>query len=115
MAALTVSGLFVLSSPGTAEAASPCPGRKVRTLPFSTGSVQVFKRRGYVCAVTVAKKQGTRKWMSVSLRAWGGRPVVNEGWFKYRAGPVKVHAGRRCVWVEGEVGRGSVSSGWILC
>jgi len=26
-----------------------------------------------------------------------------------------VHAGQRCVWVKGRVGRGSVSKGWILC
>ncbi len=116
MALLTASGLLVVAGPAAdAEAAGPCPGRKVRTLPFSTGSVQIHKRGGYVCAVTVAKKQGVRQWMSVSVRARGGRPVVDRGRFKYRAGPVTVHAGKRCVWVEGEVGRGSVSSGWILC
>ncbi|GGZ17627.1 hypothetical protein [Streptomyces poonensis] len=115
MALLTASGLLVVAGPADAEAAASCAGRKVRTLPFSTGSVQVHKRGGYVCAVTVAKKQGKTQWMSVSVRARGGRPVVDRGRFKYHAGPVTVHAGQRCVWVEGEVGRGSVSSGWILC
>ncbi|CAM5532550.1 hypothetical protein [Streptomyces pilosus] len=115
LAVLTAAGLLAVAAPGDAHAAAPCPGRKVRTLPFATGSVEVYKRGGYVCAVTVAKKQGTQRRMSVSVRARGGRPVVDQGRFKYHAGPVTVHAGRRCVWVKGSVATGSVSSGWILC
>ncbi|MEU7468388.1 hypothetical protein AB0A94_07495 [Streptomyces sp. NPDC044984] len=115
LAVLTVSGLLVVAAPADAHAAAYCAGRKVRTLPFSTGSVAVYKRGGYVCAVTLAKNPGTRRKMSVSVRARGGRPVVDEGRFKHHAGPVTVHAGRRCVWVKGRVGGGSVSSGWILC
>ncbi|MEU9557145.1 hypothetical protein [Streptomyces fumanus] len=114
-ALLAAAGLLVVAAPRDALAASSCPGRKVRTLPFSTGSVVVHKRGGYICAVTLPKKPGTKRTMSVSLRARGGRPVVDEGQYAYRAGPVTVHAGRRCVWVEGRVGRGSVTSGWILC
>jgi len=116
MAVLTASGLLALASPGNAEAAAYCSGRKVRTLPFSTGSVYVYKRSGYVCAVTVAKKvTGRRKTMSVSVQARGNRPVVDKGRYIHHAGPVTVHAGHRCVWVKGSVGAGSVSSGWILC
>lgn len=115
LAVLTAAGLLAVAAPGDAHAAASCPGRKVRTLPFSTGSVVVYKRGGYVCAVTFAEKPGTRRPMSVSVRARGGRPVVDEGRFTHHAGPVTVHAGRRCVWVKGRVGRGSVSSGWILC
>ncbi|MFI2504513.1 hypothetical protein [Streptomyces sp. NPDC018972] len=115
LAVLTVAGLLVVAAPADAHAAAYCAGRKVRTLPFSTGSVAVYKRGGYVCAVTLAKNPGTKRKMSVSVRARGGRPVVDEGKFKHHAGPVTVHAGRRCVWVKGRVGGGSVSSGWILC
>ncbi|GAA2276220.1 hypothetical protein GCM10010415_49870 [Streptomyces atrovirens] len=115
LAVLTASGLLAVAAPDDAHAASSCAGRKVRTLPFSTGSVVVYKRGGYVCAVTLTKKPGTKRKMSVSVQARGGRPVVDEGDFKYHAGPVTVHAGRRCVWVKGRVGGGSVSSGWILC
>ena len=116
LAVLTASGLLAVAAPGDAQAATAlCPGRKVRTLPFSTGSVLVYKRGGYVCAVTVAKKQGVKRKMAVSVRARGGRPVVDEGQFAYHAGPVTVHAGRRCVWVTGQVAGDSVSSGWILC
>ncbi|MFD4522376.1 hypothetical protein ACFWP7_00260 [Streptomyces sp. NPDC058470] len=115
-AVLTASVLLALVSPGSAEAAaSSCAGRKVRTLPFSTGSVQVYKRGGYICAMTFARTPGPRKKMSVSVQARGGRPVVDDGLFSHRAGPVTVHAGRRCVWFKGSVGGGSVSSGWILC
>ncbi|MFI8187362.1 hypothetical protein ACIF8T_00865 [Streptomyces sp. NPDC085946] len=114
-AVLTASGLLALAAPGEARAAAHCAGRKVRTLPFSTGSVVVYKRNGYVCAVTLPGNPGTERTMSVSVRARGGRPVVDEGRYRYRAGPVTVHAGQRCVWVKGRVGRGSVSSGWILC
>ncbi|MEU3697534.1 hypothetical protein AB0E75_18270 [Streptomyces griseoviridis] len=115
-AVLTAAGLLVVTAPPQqAQAAAPCPGRKARTLPFSTGSVAVYKSGGYVCAVTLPKKPGTKRKMSVSLRARGGRPVVDEGRYAYRAGPVTVHAGRRCVWVTGAVGAGKVSSGWILC
>ena len=117
-AVLTVAGLLAVAAPQDAQAAQAaayCPGRKVRTLPFSTGTVLVHKRGGYVCAVTVPKNPGTKRKMSVSVQARGGRPVVDEGRYAYRAGPVTVHAGQRCVWVKGAVARGSVSSGWILC
>ncbi|CAM5744287.1 hypothetical protein [Streptomyces afghaniensis 772] [Streptomyces afghaniensis] len=117
LAVLTASGLLAVAAPGEAQAAASasCPGRKVRTLPFSTGTVLVYKRGGYVCAVTVTRKPGVKRKMSVSVQARGSRPVVNEGRFAYHAGPVMVHAGRRCVWLKGRVGQGSVSSGWILC
>lgn len=115
LAVLTASGLLAVAAPAEAHAAAHCPGRKVRTLPFTTGSVVVYKRGGYVCAVTLAKKPGTKRMMSVSVRARGGRPVVDEGRYQHHAGPVTVHAGRRCVWVKGRVASGTVSSGWILC
>ncbi|MEU0196801.1 MULTISPECIES: hypothetical protein [unclassified Streptomyces] len=118
LAVLTASGLLAVAAPGEAQAASAaayCPGRKVRTLPFSTGTVLVYKRGGYVCAVTLTKKPGVRRAMSVSVQARGNLPVVDQGRYAYHAGPVTVHAGRRCVWLKGKVGRGKYSSGWILC
>ncbi|MEU6230488.1 hypothetical protein [Streptomyces sp. NPDC047042] len=127
LAVLTASGMLSLASPATAEAASRaeaastasrvsvCSGRKARTLTFSTGVVHIYRRSGYVCAVTVPKRPGARQWMSVSVRARGSLPVVDEGRFSKRAGPVTVHTGRRQVWIKGAVGRGSVSSGWIRC
>ncbi|MFB7243191.1 hypothetical protein CW362_27170 [Streptomyces populi] len=115
-AVLAAAGLLAFMSPGSAQAASPfCSGRKVRTLPFTTGSVQVYKRSGYVCAVTFPGAHGSRKRMSVSVQARGGRPVMNSGRFAHHAGPVTLYAGHRCVRVKGSVGSGSVSSGWILC
>ncbi|AMW10620.1 hypothetical protein A4E84_14570 [Streptomyces qaidamensis] len=116
LAVLTASGLLAVAAPGEAQAASAhCPGRKVRTLPFSTGTVLVYKRGGYVCAVTLTKRPGVKRKMSVSVQARGNRPVVDAGKYAYHAGPVTVHAGRRCVWLKGQVGRGKFSSGWILC
>ncbi|MER5653547.1 hypothetical protein ABT076_11080 [Streptomyces sp. NPDC002131] len=116
VAVLAASAVLALVSPGSAQAASSsCPGRKVRTLSFSTGSVRIYRHGDYVCAVTVPKKPGARKWMSVSVQARGGRPVVDSGHFTRRAGPVTVHAGHRCVLFRGSVGSGSVNSGWILC
>ncbi|WP_077800433.1 hypothetical protein [Streptomyces sp. JHA26] len=115
-AVLTAAGLLAVAAPHEVRAAAvPCAGRKVRTLPFATGSVLVYKRGGHVCAVTVPKRTGTKRKMSVSVQARGGRPVADAGRFAYRAGPVTVYAGRRCVWVRGGVDRGAVSSGWILC
>ncbi|MFE1246414.1 hypothetical protein [Streptomyces sp. NPDC058735] len=117
LAVLTASGLLALAAPGEAQAAASasCPGRKVRTLPFSTGTVLVYKRGGYVCAVTRTKKPGVKRTMSVSVQARGNRPVVDEGRYARHAGPVTVHAGRRCVWLKGRVGAGTYSSGWVLC
>lgn len=116
VALLTASGLLALAVPAEARAAaSNCAGRKVRTLPFVSGAVHVYKRGGYVCAVTLPKDPGPRRSMSVSVQARGNRPVVDKGRYSHRAGPVTVHAGQRCVWVKGAVGRGSVSTGWILC
>ena len=118
LALLTASVLLALAAPGDARAvtgSSPCAGRQVRTLSFTTGSVHVYRGNGYVCAFTVQKNPGTRRQMSISVQARGGRPVKREGRLPRRVGPVTVYAGHRCVWVRGSVGRGSVSSGWILC
>lgn len=116
LAVLTASGLLAVACPGSAQAASYCSGHKVRTVPFATGSVQLYRSDGYVCAMTVPKKQQSQKRpMSVSVQARGNRPVVDAGHFSYHAGPVTVHAGHRCVRIRGSVGSGSVSSGWILC
>ncbi|MEV5975495.1 hypothetical protein [Streptomyces sp. NPDC052114] len=117
-AVLAASVLIALAGPGTASAEAVtgvCAGRKVRSLPFSTGKVDVFKSRGYICAVAVAKKPGARKPMSVSVQARGSRPARDKGRFTHRAGPVTVHAGHRCVWVKARISGRGVSSGWILC
>ncbi|MFD5539275.1 hypothetical protein ACFWIJ_15970 [Streptomyces sp. NPDC127079] len=116
-AVLAVSGALALVAPAQAEAvtAGNCAGREVRTLPFATGTVHVYRQGGYVCAVTLSKDPGTERTMSVSVQARGNRPVVDKGRYTRRAGPVTVHAGHRCVWVKGAVADGSVSSGWILC
>jgi hypothetical protein len=99
-----------------ADTAGGCAGREVRTLPFSTGVTHVYKSDGYVCAVTVARRPGPPQTMSVSVQARGNRAVVDQGSYRHLAGPVTVHAGHRCVWIKGSVGRGpGVSSGWILC
>lgn len=115
VAVLTAAGAFALAVPGSAEAASGCAGRQVRTLSLGGGSVHVYKRDSYVCAVTVATKPGARRTMSVSIQARGNRAVVDRGRYKLLAGPVTVHAGHRCVRVKGTIGSRSVSSGWILC
>ncbi|MFF8971420.1 hypothetical protein [Streptomyces sp. NPDC014995] len=116
LAVLITSVLLVLVAPAGAEAASsPCPGRKVRTVSFSTGSVHVYKSNGTVCAFTLQKNPGTRKTMSVSVQARGHHPRRLEGSRTRRIGPIDVYAGHRCVLVKGSVGRGSGSSGWILC
>jgi hypothetical protein len=65
--------------------------------------------------VTLTKKPGAKRTMSVSVQARGNRPVVDLGEYGHHAGPVTVHAGRRCVWLKGRAGRGKFSSGWILC
>ncbi|MEI5103429.1 hypothetical protein RB200_39115 [Streptomyces sp. PmtG] len=116
-AAVAAAVLFALVGPGagTAEAAAPCPGNKVRTLPFSTGKVVLYKKRGFVCALTYARNTSVRKAMSVSVQARGSRPVRDAGRYLRVAGPVKVHAGHRCVRVKGQVGSGSISTNWILC
>jgi hypothetical protein len=117
-AVLAAAVLLGVAGAGAAQAqagAGRCAGHKVRTLSFSTGKVAVYKKRGYVCAITLAKRPGARKTMSVSVQARGNRPARDKGRYSHQAGPVTVHAGHRCVWVKGTVGRGSVSSGWILC
>jgi len=124
-AVLTASGLLALATPAVAAAApgraakapvpTICTGRVVRTFPFSTGTVFVHKRPGYVCAVTRAKRPGARQSISVTVQARGSVPV-RRGWSDPRTSPaVTVHVVHRCVRVEGQVGRGVVKSGWILC
>jgi hypothetical protein len=116
LALLAAVGTLTAAAPPTAVPSALCAGREVRRLPFSTGTVHVHKRDGYVCAVTLpARANGARRTMSVSVQARGNRPVTDTGWYTHHAGPVTVHAGRRCVRIEGRVGGGTVSSGWILC
>ncbi|GAA2920031.1 hypothetical protein GCM10010524_57890 [Streptomyces mexicanus] len=116
LAVLAGSALFALALPASAQAAaSTCAGHQVRTVPFATGAVRVYKRDGYVCVLTVPKKPGGRRPMSVSVQARGNRPVTDTGRYSSHAGPVTVYAGHRCVRVSGAVGTGSVHSGWILC
>ncbi|MFF5535406.1 hypothetical protein ACFY71_23450 [Streptomyces cinerochromogenes] len=116
-AVLAASGALAFTAAGTAQAGSAggCAGREVKTLPFKTGITHVYKRNGYVCAVTVARNPGAVQTMSVSVQARGSRPVVDKGRYRHHAGPVTVLAGHRCVWIKGAVGRHSTDSGWILC
>lgn len=116
LAVLTGSATLALALPGAAQAAaSTCSGREVRTLPFTTGSVHVYRQGGYVCAVTTPDRPGRKQAMSVTVQARGNRPVTDWGRYSYHAGPVTVHAGHRCVRVSGSVGSGSYRSGWFLC
>ncbi|MGW1891531.1 hypothetical protein ACWCP6_14925 [Streptomyces sp. NPDC002004] len=117
LAVLAVTALVTVAGPGAlrAQAVDACSGHKVRALSFSAGSVNVYKRSGFVCAVAVAKQPGVRRMMSVSVQARGSRPVLDRGRFTHHAGPVTVYAGHRCVWVKGTIGSSSVSSGWIMC
>ncbi|WP_329385348.1 hypothetical protein OG625_25315 [Streptomyces sp. NBC_01351] len=117
---LCAGGLFTGSPAHAATAASQagsglCGGRLVRTLPFETGEVRVYKTRTQACALTVARVPGERRRMAVSIQPRGGAPVRDEGRFTRYAGPVTVGAINRCVYVKGGVGAGTVDSGWILC
>nr|WP_257138933.1 hypothetical protein [Streptomyces sp. rh34] len=105
----------LLGAPGVARAASGCSGRPAKTVGFSTGEVRVYKSRAHVCAVTVAKKPGKRRTMSVTLQARGGRAVTDKGAYTKMAGPVTVNALNRCVRASGAIGKKSASTGWILC
>lgn len=105
----------LLGAPGTVQAASACTGRPAKTVGFSTGELRVYKSRAHVCAVTVAKKPGKRRTMSVTLQPRGGRKVSDKGSYTTRAGPVTVNALNRCVRATGAIGKKSASTGWILC
>ncbi|OIK24630.1 hypothetical protein [Streptomyces malaysiense] len=115
-ALLAAAGLLAFAASGTAQAApSSCSGDQVRTLSFATGVTRVYRHGDYVCAITLARDPGVVRAMSVSVQARGSRPAKDTGHYLHRAGPVTVHAGHRCVWIRGAVGRNGVSSGWILC
>ncbi|WP_329410170.1 hypothetical protein OG802_12840 [Streptomyces sp. NBC_00704] len=114
---LIVSALLAVAAPGAAQAATAngCKGRKVRTLPFSTGSVQLFRDGGYVCAVTVQKHPGTRRLVAVSLQARGLRAVSKSRRDTRSSPPARVYAGHRYVRVTGTVTGGSYRSVWFRC
>ncbi|WP_234312500.1 hypothetical protein VM636_19905 [Streptomyces sp. SCSIO 75703] len=112
-AGLLVAGLLVAGLPHPAGAAGDCPGRRVRTLSFATGSVRVHQHGRHLCAVTVPYGRGPAGTVTVGVQARGGRPVVATRHTARRAGPVTVYAGRRWVRVWGAVDRGSAASGWF--
>ncbi|GAA3484436.1 hypothetical protein GCM10018966_089680 [Streptomyces yanii] len=116
LALVTAVGL-VLGGPGagSADAASSCGGRLAKTVTFSTGEVRIFRSRSYACAITVAKKPGPRRKMSVMIQVRGGRPVADSGMFTKQTGRVTVHALHRCVRAAGSVAGKSGATGWILC
>ncbi|MGV9554877.1 hypothetical protein [Streptomyces sp. NPDC003401] len=116
LAVLSASLLFAVAAPGSAQAApAACAGRQVRMLPFSTGSVFVYKSGGRVCAVTVQKHPGTKRSVSVGVQARGHVTVRKSRKHTRSSPPVAVYAGHRCVRVSGSVGSGTYTSGWILC
>ncbi|WP_306320440.1 MULTISPECIES: hypothetical protein [unclassified Streptomyces] len=117
LSVLIASTLLVVGGPTVTgvQAASLCGGHHARTLRFETGRTVLYKSRGYVCAVTYAKRAGHRRAMSVSVQARGNLAVADKGRYTRHAGPVTVHAGHRCVRVKGSVGSKSVRTGWILC
>ncbi|MEV6245544.1 hypothetical protein AB0M38_04985 [Streptomyces sp. NPDC051742] len=116
---LAALALLVLPGPGpgtgTAEAASVCQGRPTKTYRFATGELRLYKTRHYACAVTVAKRPGAARPMSVSLQPRGGRPAVKSGRYARQTGPVTVHALNRCVRASGSVSGRGTSTAWILC
>ncbi|MET9469458.1 hypothetical protein ABZY44_32635 [Streptomyces sp. NPDC006544] len=114
-AALWLGAGMLLAAVPAQAATGRCAGELVRTLPFSTGEVRLYKTRDRACALAVAREPGERRPMSVSLQPRGGHPVGTMGRFTRYVGPVSVHTIHRCVYVKGSVGAGSVDSGWILC
>ncbi|MCY0916712.1 MULTISPECIES: hypothetical protein [unclassified Streptomyces] len=114
-AALWLGVTGVIAAPPAQAATTGCGGRLVKTLPFSTGEVRVYKSRTQACAITVAARPGERREMTVSIQPRGGVPVRDAGRYTRYAGPVTVGAINRCVFVKGSVAAGSISSGWILC
>ncbi|MEE1753718.1 hypothetical protein [Streptomyces sp. SP18CS02] len=117
LAVLVAVSALTLAGPGTppAEAAAACSGRLVKSVPFPTGELRIYKSRQYACAVAVAVRPGPRRAMSVSVQPRGGRAAVDKGRFVRQAGPVTVHALNRCVRASGLVGGRGASTGWILC
>ncbi|MGQ4360164.1 hypothetical protein [Streptomyces sp. SAS_272] len=118
LAALIAAAVLAVAVPGSAQAAtagSSCTGRKVRTLSFSTGSVLIYRDGGVVCAVTVQKRPGVKRLVSVSVQA-RGLVAVHKSRMHTRSSPVaKTYAGHRRVRVTAAVGSGSYRSGWFLC
>jgi hypothetical protein len=108
---------LVLTGPGTphADSASGCPGHRVKSVRFATGTLQVYLSGQYVGAVTFAKSPGPRRQMSVLLQVRGGRAVLDSGRFTRLAGPVKVRSANRCVRAVGAVSGRRGASGWIFC
>ncbi|WWR55191.1 hypothetical protein V1460_30960 [Streptomyces sp. SCSIO 30461] len=113
---LVLAGALLAAGPWgpEAEAASGCSGRPVKTVRFATGELRLYKHRAYVCAMTIAKRPGARRAMSVSLQPRGGRAATDKGRFTRHAGPVTVYALHRSVRASGAVAGVGATTGWIL-
>ncbi|AVV42494.1 hypothetical protein PYK79_38645 [Streptomyces sp. ID05-04B] len=117
LAVLIAAAVLAVAVPGSAQAAtaSSCTGRKVRTLSFPAGSVLIYRDGGVVCAVTVQKRPGVKRLVSVSVQA-RGLVAVRKSRMDARSSPVaKTYAGHRRVRVTAAVGSVSYRSGWFLC
>ncbi|MDX3579921.1 MULTISPECIES: hypothetical protein [unclassified Streptomyces] len=118
LAVLIAAAVLAVALPGSAQAAtagSSCTGRKVRTLSFPAGSVLIYRDGGVVCAVTVQKRPGVKRLVSVSVQA-RGLIAVHKSRMDKRSSPVaKTYAGHRRVRVTAAVGSIAYGSGWFLC
>ncbi|WP_445401188.1 hypothetical protein ACSMX9_08200 [Streptomyces sp. LE64] len=120
-AVVTIASLLTAVGPAATPveaapaSASRCAGRPVRTLPLTGGHVTVYKNVRWVCALTVARHPGLRRFMAVGVQVRGSREVVKHGYHSRRSASVTVHAGQRCVRVSGTIGLHERRSGWILC
>jgi hypothetical protein len=103
-------GGLILANPGTAQAASPCPGTKIdsMTVPNGYGVVELFYSNGYNCVVTRQTFGDTnvQRSMEASIKlSTSNTWKTDEGLYYSYAGPVSVYAPSKCIdWGGGVLG-----------
>lgn len=103
-------GGLIFISPGTAQAASPCPGTKIdsMTIPNGYGVVELYYSGGYNCVVTRQTFGDTnvRRLMEASIKLSSSSTwKTDEGLYYLYAGPRSVYAPSQCVdWGGGVLG-----------
>jgi hypothetical protein len=114
------STFLSLSTPLPVTASSVCPGSRIDSASIGTkGRVDLYYSNGRNCAVTISTDSdyGKPKYMKVYVRRatndLGGN--VDDGYFKYYAGPVSVAAPNTCIYWGGQIESQRVDRGPNHC
>ncbi|MFD7663854.1 hypothetical protein [Streptomyces sp. NPDC059788] len=103
-ATVLAAGTVTFVGAGSAEAASSCPGKRIKRVSYDTGWTDLYSSKNYNCVITHNRKPGVKYHMGAYLTVVGGTKKQDYGYYTKHAGPVKLYTKGACVNFGGKVG-----------